>query len=305
MEKSGKPTLMQLQVSLTKRILLTAGIMFALIFFVYYFKIPNPNMILISGLILASALFGFSGGVVASVIMFGYTLFFFSIDHSFIHFTPENLQKVAVSMFGIAADMLLVCFLKQTELEAFQKIDSLRKELHYENEQLHRMSLTDALTGIRNRMALNHDCESYPGHEVAVMMLDLNDFKMINDTHGHEKGDYILSETGKLLADIFEEEHCYRYGGDEFLVIFPDISETDFKEKLNFIRQCQKIIYDKYPDVCFQGYSIGYVYAVPDNPDMVVSLISQADEKMYEEKREYRAAKKLRLSCDEYVLKTF
>ena len=293
MEKSGKLTLMQLQASLAKRILITAGMMSALIFFVFYFKIPNPNMILISGLVLSSALFGFSGGIVASAIMFGYTLFFFSINHSFIHFTPENLQKVSVSLIGIVADMLLVCFLKQTEVRAFQKIDSLRRELHNENERLHHMSLTDALTGIRNRMALNHDCETYPGHEVAVMMLDLNDFKMINDTHGHEQGDYILSETGKLLADIFGEEHCYRYGGDEFLVIFPDISETDFKEKLNFIKQCQKIIYDKYPDVCFQGYSIGYVHAVPDNLGAVASLISQADEKMYEEKREYRAAKKI------------
>ena len=53
-------------------------------------------MILIAGLVLCSALFGFGGGIVAAVIMLGYTLFFFSTDNSFIYFTPENLQKPPV-----------------------------------------------------------------------------------------------------------------------------------------------------------------------------------------------------------------
>ena len=126
MEKSRRPTLLQLQVSLPKKIAVTAGIMLILIFFVYRFAVPNPNMILIAGLVLCSALFGFGGGIVAAAIMLGYTLFFFSTDHSLIHFTPQNLQKVAVSLFGVAADMLLVCFLKQSELRAFGEVHSRR-----------------------------------------------------------------------------------------------------------------------------------------------------------------------------------
>ena len=69
---------MQLEVSLPKKIIISAVIMFALIFFVYYFHVPNPNIILIVGLVLCSALFGVGGGIVAAVIMMGYTLFFFS-----------------------------------------------------------------------------------------------------------------------------------------------------------------------------------------------------------------------------------
>ena len=68
---------MQLQVSLPKKIVITAVIMFALILLVFYCDIPNPNMILIAGLVLCSALFGYGGGIVAAVIMLGYTLFFF------------------------------------------------------------------------------------------------------------------------------------------------------------------------------------------------------------------------------------
>ena len=281
MEDFRKPTLMQMQVSLPKKIALTAGIMLALILIVYYFKVPNPNMILIAGLVLCSALFGFGGGVVAAAIMLGYTLFFFSTDHSFTQFTPENLQKVFVSLLGIAADMLFVCFLKQAEVRAFRKIDSLTEELHHENEMLQQISVTDALTGIRNRLALRKDYESYVGHEVTVMMLDLNDFKQINDTRGHEEGDRILHETGRVLADAFGEEHCYRYGGDEFLVIVPDISESEFQQKLDTVMQSKPLV----DGSVRADFSAGYVHAILNDSDLLRSLIHTADEKMYVVKR--------------------
>jgi K+-sensing histidine kinase KdpD len=170
-------TLLQLQVSLPKRVILTVLIMAMLIMFVFFFNIPNPNMILIAGLVICSALFGYGGGVVAGVIMFFYTLFFFSTGHSFTEFTPENLQKVGVSLVGIAVDMVFVCALKRAEMHAFAQVDDLTEELNRENERLKAISMTDALTDIRNRMALRNDFDSYRGHEATVMMLDLDNFK--------------------------------------------------------------------------------------------------------------------------------
>ena len=117
-------TLLQLQVSLPKRVILTVLIMAMLIMFVFFFNIPNPNMILIAGLVICSALFGYGGGVVAGVIMFFYTLYFFSTGHSFTEFTPENLQKVGVSLVGIAVDMVFVCALKRAEMHAFAQVDA-------------------------------------------------------------------------------------------------------------------------------------------------------------------------------------
>ena len=278
-EQLRKTTLMQLQVSLPKKIIITAVIMLALILFVFYVQIPNPNMILISGLVLCSALFGFGGGIVAAAIMLGYTLFFFSTDYSFTQFTPENLQKVGVSLIGIVADMLLVCLLKQAEVRAFRKVESLTKELHEENRKLQHISLTDALTGIRNRMALRKDYDSYQGHEAVVMMLDLDNFKMINDTWGHEEGDRILKETGKLLADTFGEDCCYRYGGDEFLVIVPDISESEFHERLDSMNLHKPLIEDS----SAADFSIGYAHAMLHDFDTLRTLIAEADEKAAEE----------------------
>ena len=280
-----KPTLMQLQVSLTKKILITALSMSALMVIVYLFHIPNPNMILIAGLVLCSALFGFGGGIVAALIMLGYTLFFFSVDHSFTRFTQENLQKVVVSFVGIVADMLLVCLLKQSEVQAFEQVDMLTQELHQENENLYHMSLTDALTGIRNRMALRRAYESYQGHEVEVMMLDLNDFKMINDTYGHDAGDRVLKEVGKLLADTFGVNHCYRYGGDEFLVIVPDLTQEEYQRRLEHITNNKPVV-----DGTFRAdYSIGSVRAVLNEPDALEKLITDSDERMYETKRDKKS----------------
>ena len=184
-------TLMQQQFSLPKKILYTILIMTALILLVYYFRIPNPNMILIAGLVFCSALFGFGGGLIGAAIMLGYSMYFFSTDHSFFSYSPENLQKVMISLTGIALDVLLVCNLKAAEIEAFDQVKNLTRKLNEENQKLQHISHIDALTGIRNRMALREDIPSYLGHSLTVMMLDLNEFKGINDTYGHEEGDRI------------------------------------------------------------------------------------------------------------------
>ncbi|MBQ6480746.1 MAG: hypothetical protein IJI45_06480 [Anaerolineaceae bacterium] len=190
MKKSQKTTLMQLQVNLPKKILKTIVIMFTLILIVYYFNIPNPNMILIAGLVLCSALFGFGGGIIAALIMLGYTLFFFSTDHSFTQFTEQNLQKVVVSLIGITADMVLVCSLKTAEVQAFSEVANLTEQLKKENKHLQSISLFDPLTGIRNRLALRQDFDSYNGREVTAMMLDIDNFNksMIRLGMGKEIG---------------------------------------------------------------------------------------------------------------------
>ena len=144
------------------------------------------------------------------------------------------------------------------------------------------MAYVDALTQIGNRHALRRDYNSYQGHEVTVAMMDLDDFKMINDTHGHEAGDRVLREVGKLLSDTFGKEYCYRYGGDEFLLIVPDISISDFNEKLGTLEPNGPAI----DDTARAGFSVGFVRAMLTDSDMLRNLIARADEKMYESKRE-------------------
>ena len=177
---------MQLQVSLPKKMVITIVIMAALILLVFYFNIPNPNMILIAGLVLCSALFGYGGGIVAATIMFGYTLFFFSTDHSFTQFTPQNMQKVIVSVIGIVADMLLVCSLKGAEIREFKAIDELTGQLSIQKESLssllnHMPAMSfykDAQTGVY--LACNQAFAEYAHKENPSGVVGLTDYEIFD-----------------------------------------------------------------------------------------------------------------------------
>ncbi|MBQ7669666.1 MAG: diguanylate cyclase [Clostridia bacterium] len=263
-----------------------------LIAVVYFFNIPNPNMILIAGLVICSALFGFRGGIPASAIMFFYTLFFFSTGHDFVTFDTQNKYKVLVSLIGIAVDMVFVCELKRNEIKYHEEISKLTCELRIENEKLNKLSLTDALTGIKNRLALRRDFDGYLGHTLHIVMIDVNDFKSINDSLGHSHGDAILKKTAEILKNVFGEECCYRYGGDEFLIIDCDSSDKEFEEKLAAMDATEELI--EYEDGATDvKCSKGYVSGVATNGDEFRILMRQADERMYEAKREAKAVKEI------------
>lgn len=87
------------------------------------------------------------------------------------------------------------------------------------NEQLEYANHHDALTGLRSRRAMQEDLPGIIGNVIVVRMVDVNSFKQINDAHGHMVGDAVLAETGRKLQELYPGCYCYRYGGDEFLVV--------------------------------------------------------------------------------------
>ena len=258
----------------------TVAFMALLIAFVYIFKIPNPNMILIAGLVVCSALFGYRGGIPAGVIMLAYTLYFFSTNNDFVTFSSENVRKVFVSFIGIVVDMFFVCSLKNVSYSFVQQIKSLTERLQEDNRLLQEISLRDPLTGCRNRFSLRHDFPAYINRCVYTIMLDVDDFKSINDEFGHDEGDKALEMTGKLLTDTFGEEHCYRYGGDEFLLICPDMDQTEFTSKIEAVMNNRPVIRDNQIN-----YSVGYAHGTAQDESTLRNLFILADQKMYQAKR--------------------
>ena len=162
--------------------------------------------------------------------------------------------------------------------------------LSEENKRLRSVSRTDSLTKINNRTALRNDYDLYQGHEVTVLLLDLDEFKMINDTFGHKEGDRVLKETGALLSDTFGQERCYRYGGDEFLVIVPDEPEEEFVESLERVMAGRPYL-ESDGERRQVGYSIGYVHATLDDTRALRDLFSEADQRMYQVKRKKKEVK--------------
>ena len=155
--------------------------------------------------------------------------------------------------------------------------------LKEDNAKLEEATVRDSLTGVRNRFALRRDYDLYNEKNIHVMMLDIDDFKKINDGFGHAVGDYILKKTGDALLDCFGKDCCYRYGGDEFLVIMPDIEEKEFKKTISALKDQLSIISleDKQMPVHF---SAGYVYGKTVIQDDLRLMLRQADEILYEAK---------------------
>ncbi len=115
-------------------------------------------------------------------------------------------------------------------------------ELVRTNEELHRLSRRDPLTGLFNRLAADENLRSQfvrmkrMQHRYAVMMVDIDFFKRVNDTYGHEIGDQVLQGVAQVLqARLRETDFLARFGGEEFLIILPEIdlaAALDLAEKL-------------------------------------------------------------------------
>lgn len=98
------------------------------------------------------------------------------------------------------------------------------------NEQLNSLAITDQLTGIYNRQGMVGIIDDLDGFEsdVAIMYMDLDNFKYYNDTFGHETGDMILNAFAKLLMHIIPDSAvAIRYGGDEFIIIAPGCDDDN------------------------------------------------------------------------------
>lgn len=112
-------------------------------------------------------------------------------------------------------------------LEKISKIsDGFQSQLKELNHALQRASLTDPLTGIANRRAMRERLLSEAnrsqrgGQQFSVLMLDLDHFKRINDTHGHEAGDLVIVAVAKTLeSNLRNFDFCARWGGEEFLIL--------------------------------------------------------------------------------------
>lgn len=267
--------------SLWQRLLVTLALMLVLILLVYHFNIPNPNMILIAGLVVCSSIFGYSGGLLAGCIMLGYTLFFFSTNNDFVTFDDQNTRKVVVSLVGIVVDMLFICELKRAQRNAYRRIAGLTEELREDNRLLQELSLIDGLTGVKNRVSLRRDYDDYRYRELFVAMLDLDDFKSINDMHGHEAGDRVLTATGRNLNEIFGHDYCYRFGGDEFLILWPAGTEEAFRAKLDELIARAPLIGVGEKAAC----CIGFAHGTVSDEQELRSMFAQADRHMYEAKQ--------------------
>lgn len=266
-----------------QHLLLSLCVMVVMCVVVRFFNIPNPNMLLITGLCVCTSLYGYGAGVVCGGVMMLYSMYFFSIDHHFMAYTPENLKRLATILAGVVLNVLFIGRLKQIHYDAEQKLRDLNRVLQLDNYLLEQASIIDSLTGTRNRHAFRRDYNKYQSCNIHVMMFDLDNFKTANDTYGHAVGDFVLQNTGRLLRKAFGDACCYRYGGDEFLIIRPDTPDPEFTAKLEALhRDIHAFSMNGQPIPA--SFSAGYVYGHAEQSDDLRLMLRQADHNLYEAK---------------------
>jgi diguanylate cyclase (GGDEF)-like protein len=103
-------------------------------------------------------------------------------------------------------------------------------------QESHRLAFRDELTGLASRRALDERMRAL-GPDYTVAMVDVDHFKKFNDTHGHDVGDQVLRLVAARLAEVGGGGRAFRYGGEEFTVLFPDAEVSDALPQLERIRQ--------------------------------------------------------------------
>jgi diguanylate cyclase (GGDEF)-like protein len=157
---------------------------------------------------------------------------------------------------------------------------TLKHEAHY-----------DVVTKMPNRSMFTHRMEDIlglPNARFAVLFLDLDRFKPINDTYGHDAGDFVLREVGhRLIAATTPSDLCARLGGDEFVVV------TSTTDEANLHRLCRKLIQNISAEISYGehklkiGVSIGVTLSA--SGQKMEDVMRRADHALYEAKAEGRS----------------
>ncbi len=153
-------------------------------------------------------------------------LYFFSTSHI------EYINNIFVRSLGPFIFTLIL---------AFKVIDNERENYRFA-KQIHQQTLYDYLTQVYNRRGFSVWINRFikknkNNHYCSIIMLDIDDFKNINDKYGHQIGDVVIKETASILTKQAKDNSCIvRFGGEEFLIVTPHLNPKDNKDLAEKIR---------------------------------------------------------------------
>ena len=185
---------------------------------------------------------------------------------------------------------------KRNEFEQRVLITQRSEEIHDINAQLQKLVMIDNLTGLFNRRFLDERLPGIwaerqtQGGKAAVIMLDIDDFKHFNDTHGHLRGDACLRVIAKALRDCCSDDDSYsvRYGGEEFAVVLLGRPEAEVLSTAEEV--LGRIRLKSAAENCGCGAAVtvsaGICCGVPGEGESLQVYIQRADQALYEAKRE-------------------
>ena len=204
---------------------------------------------------------------------------------------PDAIELVARIRYHSAA------YLTQIQRdEAYRALRRSQQELMETNLELQRLTNVDGLTGLSNRRYFNEYMETEWNHAirakspVSILMIDIDHFKLYNDTYGHLAGDEVLRSVADTVKQAFRRstDLAARFGGEEFVVLLPLASAADLKPLAEAV--VKAVEERNLPHIASETgervtISVGGATTVPRRGMTMYSLIEAADQSLYEAKR--------------------
>ena len=180
--------------------------------------------------------------------------------------------------------VLAFALLVAVEGSRSQQLEQLNRRLQSSYEKLRQQTDVDPLTGLKNRRALRHVLLELT--DASLIYVDLDRFKSINDKFGHEIGDECLTRTAFELSSAFRPtDHFFRLGGDEFLVVAPELGAEQAKERTEGVRRRLLDSHQRTPPIAL---SVGIVQLSEEtSPD---EALREADRRVLRAKQRHAVA---------------
>lgn len=203
-----------------------------------------------------------------------------------------------ICLFSLNANYRLEVVLRR------QYVNALREKLQVEslvekNKELNEHALVDSVTGIGNRRFLDTKIASYftafsvSKQHVGVLMVDIDQFKVLNDRHGHVVGDICLRKIAEILSTGIRSatDLVARYGGEEFIIVLPGASAQecyDLAQRLRIKIEKTPILVEGAVEPIVLTVCIGCHAAVPTENGTIIEFVERADAALYKAKRQGR-----------------
>lgn len=197
-------------------------------------------------------------------------------------------DKYSITNFVISLMMMAILYgLCSFMIKVEREKNDVSIELEKERQRLQEDALTDELTGIGNRLALRdafEEMEQSRGVAYSLAMMDLDDFKFLNDHYGHTRGDSYLRELGRVFQSMENPDiRAFRFGGDEFCVLFRGMPYGRMNE---ICREIQRRFTDSPVNRKFLMVSVSIGTAVYITGETPSRLLERADAALYRAKLE-------------------
>ena len=200
----------------------------------------------------------------------------------------DLILKIFISVILL---IILIVYWNTKIIKANNLLKEAQKAIEEKNKELERLSITDKLTDLYNRRKidelLQNEIDRYErnGRTFGFAILDIDYFKDVNDTYGHQVGDKILFQIANILKEnLRKTDFVGRFGGEEFVIICP---ESDIQNTRKLIENF-RIIIENYDFEIIKHKTASFGVTIVKKGDTVDSILKRADKALYESKNNGR-----------------